>query len=77
MFQMGRTLSNVVLVVMMVGSGGCWGGEEPTVVRTPDDHFARLPELGFPWTPHYLLQQHECHSPGLRVHYIDEGWSSP
>ena len=46
--------------------------EEPTVVRTPEERFAELPKLGYPWSPQYL----NLHIPGLpelRLHYIDEG----
>ncbi len=56
------------------GEAGGVAKKEPSVVRTPHHHFARLPEVGFPWEPHYLLQRVDCHSLPLRVHYIDEGW---
>ena len=35
------------------------------VVRTPDEHFSRLPDFSF--TPHYIDVN------GLRIHYVDEG----
>jgi len=35
------------------------------VVRTPDEHFSRLPDFSF--TPHYIEVN------GLRIHYVDEG----
>ena len=35
------------------------------VVRTPDEHFSKLPD--FPFTPHYIEVN------GLRIHYVDEG----
>jgi len=37
-----------------------------TVLRTPDDRFASLPD--FPFEPHYATT-----ADGLRVHYLDEG----
>jgi haloalkane dehalogenase len=37
-----------------------------TVLRTPDDRFASLPD--FPFAPHYAST-----ADGLRVHYLDEG----
>jgi haloalkane dehalogenase len=37
----------------------------PTVLRTPDDRFANLPN--FPFPPHYVEVN------GLRMHYLDEG----
>ncbi len=36
-----------------------------TVIRTPDERFANLPD--FPFQPHYVELS------GLRVHYLDEG----
>jgi haloalkane dehalogenase len=39
------------------------------VFRTPDDHFANLPD--FPWEPQYLEWE------GLRIAYLDEGAGPP
>lgn len=36
-----------------------------TVLRTPDERFANLPD--YPFAPHY------CDVDGLRIHYVDEG----
>lgn len=38
---------------------------EATVVRTPDERFAALPD--YPFAPHYVEVD------GLRIHYVDEG----
>lgn len=42
---------------------------DATVLRTPDEAFAGLPDYSF--TPHYLDQLPALN--GLRMHYIDEG----
>ncbi|MEQ8802205.1 haloalkane dehalogenase [Haliea sp.] len=41
-----------------------------TILRTPDYHFAGLPD--FPWEPRYLQLEDERLGP-LRMHYLDEG----
>src|SRR5690242_20236364 len=41
-----------------------------TVLRTPDERFAALPDYGF--APHYLPLQDARFGP-LRMHYVDEG----
>ncbi|MFO7551517.1 MAG: haloalkane dehalogenase [Haliea sp.] len=41
-----------------------------TVLRTPDHHFAGLPD--FPWEPRYLQLADDRLGP-LRMHYLDEG----
>ncbi|WP_284125624.1 haloalkane dehalogenase [Parerythrobacter aestuarii] len=38
----------------------------PTIIRTPEERFANLPD--YPFAPHY----HEL-TDGIRLHYIDEG----
>jgi tRNA(adenine34) deaminase len=38
-------------------------------LRTPDDHFAALPD--YPWTPRYVNDLPSL--AGLRMHYVDEG----
>ncbi|XP_037783592.1 LOW QUALITY PROTEIN: haloalkane dehalogenase-like [Penaeus monodon] len=45
---------------------------DPPVVRTPEERFATLPQLGYPWTPKYLHMKHQGNQ-FVRVHYIDEG----
>ncbi|XP_047496913.1 haloalkane dehalogenase-like [Penaeus chinensis] len=45
---------------------------DPPVVRTPEERFALLPQLGYPWTPKYLHMKREGNQ-FVRVHYIDEG----
>ncbi|MEO7000757.1 MAG: haloalkane dehalogenase [Ktedonobacterales bacterium] len=39
--------------------------DTPTILRTPDERFERLP--GYPFAPHYVTVD------GLRIHYVDEG----
>ncbi|XP_042893851.1 haloalkane dehalogenase-like [Penaeus japonicus] len=46
---------------------------DPPVVRTPEERFAILPQLGYPWTPKYLHMTLHGNSQQIRVHYIDEG----
>ena len=40
------------------------------VLRTPDHHFANLPD--FPWTPNYQMVADKTHGQ-LRMHYLDVG----
>ena len=41
----------------------------PTLLRTPDRRFERLPD--YPYAPHYLEDLDSL--PGARMHYLDEG----
>ena len=45
---------------------------EPRVVRTSEERFYILPQLGYPWNPNYITVDIDG-KPPLRMHYIDEG----
>ena len=40
---------------------------KPNAIRTPEERFNHMTEMGYPFLPNYLEIN------GLRVHYVDEG----
>jgi len=65
--KFGRVVIALACLILTTTS---FSATDNTVLRTPDERFAALPEFDF--TPHYFSVRSRNFGP-LRMHYIDEG----